>query len=124
MNEPRSRLADALAADLGTAAREYLRREHDLARVADAYTRALEQAAGGEGVGDAVLWRIAEAAAGLVLERRDSLEHARPEGVIEAAARRVIAPALVDRQHPLAKVDGAFNAVMLQGDAIREITLE
>ena len=26
--------------------------------------------------------------------------------------------------HPLAKVDGAFNAVMLQGDAIREITLE
>jgi homoserine dehydrogenase len=33
-------------------------------------------------------------------------------------------PALVDRQHPLAKVDGAFNAIMLQGDAIREITLE
>jgi homoserine dehydrogenase len=33
-------------------------------------------------------------------------------------------PALVDKQHPLAKVDGAFNAVMLQGDAIREITLE
>ena len=27
-------------------------------------------------------------------------------------------------QHPLAAVDGAFNAVMLQGDAIREITLE
>jgi homoserine dehydrogenase len=35
-----------------------------------------------------------------------------------------VQPALVDRQHPLAKVDGAFNAVMLQGDAIREITLE
>jgi len=33
-------------------------------------------------------------------------------------------PALLDKQHPLAKVDGAFNAVMLQGDAIREITLE
>jgi homoserine dehydrogenase len=33
-------------------------------------------------------------------------------------------PALVDNQHPLAKVDGAFNAVMLQGDAIKEITLE
>ena len=33
-------------------------------------------------------------------------------------------PALVDRAHPLAAVDGAFNAVMLQGDAIREITLE
>ena len=35
-----------------------------------------------------------------------------------------VEPALVDKQHPLAKVDGAFNAVMLQGDAIREITLE
>ena len=33
-------------------------------------------------------------------------------------------PALVDRRHPLAAVEGAFNAVMLQGDAIREITLE
>jgi homoserine dehydrogenase len=33
-------------------------------------------------------------------------------------------PALVDRHHPLAGVAGAFNAVMLQGDAIREITLE
>jgi homoserine dehydrogenase len=35
-----------------------------------------------------------------------------------------VAPALVDRHHPLAAVDGPFNAVMLQGDAIREITLE
>jgi len=35
-----------------------------------------------------------------------------------------VQPALVDRHHPLAKVEGAFNAVMLQGDAIREITLE
>ena len=35
-----------------------------------------------------------------------------------------VQPAFVDKQHPLAKVDGAFNAVMLQGDAIREITLE
>jgi homoserine dehydrogenase len=34
-----------------------------------------------------------------------------------------VEPAFVDKQHPLAKVDGAFNAVMLQGDAIREITL-
>jgi homoserine dehydrogenase len=34
-----------------------------------------------------------------------------------------VQPALVDRAHPLAAVDGAFNAVMLQGDAIREITL-
>jgi homoserine dehydrogenase len=35
-----------------------------------------------------------------------------------------VQPALVDRSHPLASVDGAFNAVVLQGDAIREITLE
>jgi homoserine dehydrogenase len=34
-----------------------------------------------------------------------------------------VQPALVDVHHPLAKVDGAFNAVMLQGDAIKEITL-
>jgi homoserine dehydrogenase len=35
-----------------------------------------------------------------------------------------VGPALVDRHHPLAAVTGPFNAVMLQGDAIREITLE
>jgi homoserine dehydrogenase len=33
-------------------------------------------------------------------------------------------PAFVDHHHPLAAVEGAFNAVMLQGDSIREITLE
>jgi len=35
-----------------------------------------------------------------------------------------VGPAFVDGHHPLAAVAGAFNAVMLQGDAIREITLE
>jgi len=35
-----------------------------------------------------------------------------------------VRPSLVDRHHPLAAVEGPFNAVMLQGDAIREITLE
>ena len=35
-----------------------------------------------------------------------------------------VAPSFVDRHHPLAAVEGPFNAVMLQGDAIREITLE
>jgi homoserine dehydrogenase len=35
-----------------------------------------------------------------------------------------VRPALVDHHHPLASVEGAFNAVMLQGDAIREIMLE
>jgi homoserine dehydrogenase len=35
-----------------------------------------------------------------------------------------VEPAFVAREHPLSAVDGPFNAVMLQGDAIREITLE
>ena len=35
-----------------------------------------------------------------------------------------VGPAFVDAHHPLAAVEGEFNAVMLQGDAIREITLE
>jgi len=35
-----------------------------------------------------------------------------------------VGPAFVDINHPLAAVEGPFNAVMLQGDAIREITLE
>lgn len=35
-----------------------------------------------------------------------------------------VGPALVDRHHPLASVEGPFNAVMLQGDAIREIMLQ
>ena len=35
-----------------------------------------------------------------------------------------VGPALVASSHPLAAVDGAFNAVTLEGDAIREITLE
>jgi homoserine dehydrogenase len=41
-----------------------------------------------------------------------------PAGVV---AR--VHPTLVPRSHPLASVDGAFNAVMLRGQAIREITL-
>ena len=72
----------------------------------------------------------------------DGIERIRPHHVAAAreldsvvrlvgAATRVdgavdvrVGPALVDRHHPLATVEGAFNAVMLQGDAIREITLE
>jgi homoserine dehydrogenase len=42
------------------------------------------------------------------------------EGHVDVRVR----PSFVDRHHPLAAVEGAFNAVMLQGDAIREITLE
>ncbi|HEX4526516.1 MAG TPA: glycosyltransferase family 4 protein [Gaiellaceae bacterium] len=48
---------------LGAAAREYVEREHALPKVADAYVAALEVAAGGDSVDDAVLWRVAEAAA-------------------------------------------------------------
>jgi homoserine dehydrogenase len=43
--------------------------------------------------------------------------------VVEGGYDVRVGPAFVDEQHPLAKVDGPFNAVMLQGDAIRELTL-
>jgi glycosyltransferase involved in cell wall biosynthesis len=51
------------AAALGAAARAYVEREHDLGRVADAYVAALETAAGGDAVDDAIIRRVAEAAA-------------------------------------------------------------
>ena len=35
--------------------------------------------------------------------------------LVDGAVRRARAPALVDRHHPLASVEGAFNAVMLAG---------
>jgi homoserine dehydrogenase len=44
--------------------------------------------------------------------------------LVDGAVDVRVGPALVDSRHPLASVAGAFNAVMLQGDAIREITLE
>ena len=47
---------------LGASARAYVEREHALPKVAEAYASALEVAAGGDAVDDAVLWRIAEAA--------------------------------------------------------------
>jgi homoserine dehydrogenase len=53
--------------------------------------------------------------------------HVRLVGSATLADDRVdvrVQPALVDRHHPLAAVEGAFNAVMLQGDAFRELTLE
>jgi homoserine dehydrogenase len=53
--------------------------------------------------------------------------HVKLVGRATLAGRQVdvrVGPALVDAHHPLAAVEGAFNAVMLQGDAIREITLE
>jgi homoserine dehydrogenase len=44
--------------------------------------------------------------------------------LVDGAVDVRVQPALVDRGHPLAAVRGAFNAVMLQGDAIREIKVE
>src|SRR5439155_581974 len=44
--------------------------------------------------------------------------------LVDGAVDGRVGPAVVDGHHPLAAVVGAFNAVMLQGDAIREITLE
>jgi homoserine dehydrogenase len=44
--------------------------------------------------------------------------------LVDGAVDVRVAPSFVDRHHPLAAVEGPFNAVMLHGDAIREITLE
>lgn len=61
-------LAADHAGELGAAARAYVRREHDVGRVADAYVAALEEAAGGEPLTDAMLLRIAGAAAEIGLD--------------------------------------------------------
>jgi glycosyltransferase involved in cell wall biosynthesis len=64
---------------LGANAREYVRREHDLARAADQYALALEVAAGGDAVADEVLWRIAEAAAEVGIDEPAHLARAAVE---------------------------------------------
>ena len=56
-------LAAEHGAALGAAARAYVAREHDLDAVADRYVEAIEVTAGGDAVRDAVLWRVADAAA-------------------------------------------------------------
>jgi glycosyltransferase involved in cell wall biosynthesis len=63
-------------ASLGAAARAYVEREHALPRVADAYAAALEAAAGADAVNDAVLWRIAEAAAEVGIDDAPALARA------------------------------------------------
>jgi glycosyltransferase involved in cell wall biosynthesis len=64
------RLVDdpALRTAMGEAGRELVRTEHDLERVADRYAAALEEAAGGPAVRDAVTAELAEAAAGVGIE--------------------------------------------------------
>jgi glycosyltransferase involved in cell wall biosynthesis len=54
---------ESARAAMGAAARELVAREHDLDRVAELYVAALEEAAGGEAVRDAVLGEVAQAAA-------------------------------------------------------------
>jgi glycosyltransferase involved in cell wall biosynthesis len=77
-------LAADHTAELGAAARAYVEREHDLGRVADAYASALEVSAGGDAVDDAVLWRIAEAAAEVGIDDASALARAAVEsGIIE-----------------------------------------
>ena len=56
------------------------------------------------------------------LDMKVKLSHGRRSSDGRVDAR--VGPAFVDAHHPLAAVEGPFNAVMLQGDAIREITLE
>ena len=76
-----------LAADhgaaLGSAASAYVHEAHDLGRAADAYAAALEEAAGGEAVTDAVLHRIAEGAAGIGFDNPAELARlAREAGLV------------------------------------------
>jgi glycosyltransferase involved in cell wall biosynthesis len=76
-------LAADRKAELGEAARAYVRREHDLGRVADGYVAALEEAAGGDAVTDAFLWRLAEAAADVGIEDVSELaSRAREAGIV------------------------------------------
>jgi len=68
---------------LGNAARAYVECEHALPDAADAYVRALELAAGGAAVDDAVLWRIAEAAGEVGVDDASALVRAaRDAGII------------------------------------------
>jgi glycosyltransferase involved in cell wall biosynthesis len=59
---------------LGAAAREHVAREHGLARVSERYAEAIELAAGGASVTDAVLEEVAAAAAAVGLD--ETREHA------------------------------------------------
>ena len=60
---------EAARAAMARAAQEHARREHDLERVAERYAAALEEAAGGERVRDAVLMDVAQAAAESGIDR-------------------------------------------------------
>jgi glycosyltransferase involved in cell wall biosynthesis len=71
-------------AQMGAAALDLAQREHAVERVADLYVSALEQAAGGGAVDDAVLGDISEAAAGVGIAAgsTDAIEIARRLGEV------------------------------------------
>jgi hypothetical protein len=62
---------DGARAAMAAAGRAYVEREHDLERSAEAYAAALEEAAGGEAVADAVVGEVAQAAAEVGIEAED-----------------------------------------------------
>ena len=72
-------------AEMGEAAAALARREHDLARVADLYVAALEEAAGGDVVGEAVLREVSRAAAdvGISADTSEAQEIARRLAEVE-----------------------------------------
>jgi glycosyltransferase involved in cell wall biosynthesis len=69
-------LAADRGAALGATARRYVQHEHSLDHVADLYVAALETAAGGDAVDDAVLLRIAEAAVQVGIDDAGALARA------------------------------------------------
>jgi glycosyltransferase involved in cell wall biosynthesis len=76
-------LAADHARELGDAGRAYVREQHDLGHVADEYVAMLEEVAGAEAVTDAVLWRLAEAAAESgVTDTREIIRRAREAAIL------------------------------------------
>ena len=72
-------------AEMGAAAAELARREHDLGQVADHYVAALEEAAGGDVVGEAVVRDVSRAAAdvGISADTSEAQEIARRLAEVE-----------------------------------------
>jgi len=60
--------SEAKQRTMSDAAREYVQREHDVDRIAEGYAAALEEAAGGGKVADAVVAEVAQAAAEIGIE--------------------------------------------------------
>lgn len=76
---------DDVRTEMGQAAAGLARREHDLGHVADLYVAALEEAAGGDAVGEAVLGEVSRAAAdvGISADTSEAQEIARRLAEVE-----------------------------------------